>query len=134
LIAGMPLLTALAHAGGVDAALELAIEWRTPLPLLVDRLFRTAARSAAAELHSHPGILRLLRIPENDWNQAFDYDFGWWTDAGSDEGTRLLACRDVLALAVSPPWTTTPGSLADLDCAGVSLTKGPTSGNGSSPK
>jgi hypothetical protein len=114
LIAGMPLLTALAHAGAADALLEAALAWRTPPPLLADQLFYNMARRGAAELLSREGFDRLLRVPEDEWNATYDYEFGWWLDSGFDSETRLLACRDVLALAADPPWSVIPGSLEDM--------------------
>jgi hypothetical protein len=114
LIAGLPLLMALAHAGAVEPLIDLAVEWRTPPPLLVDRLFRGMASRAAATLCGDGRFERLLMIPDDEWNGTYKYAPGWWLDGGPDVPTRLSACRDALALAVTVPWRSVPGSLIDL--------------------
>lgn len=110
----MPLLMALAYVGAVKPLLALAVDWRTPPPVIADRLFHGMARRCAAELSSDAGFDRLFRVPVDDWNATYECAPGWWLDAGSCRSTRVSACRDTLTLAASAPWEVIPGSVTDL--------------------
>jgi hypothetical protein len=50
LVAGLPLLEALAHGGEAGALVELAERWRVPPPLLAGQLFHAEAATGAAAL------------------------------------------------------------------------------------
>jgi hypothetical protein len=115
LIAGMPLMMALACAGTSGLLLDLAVEWRTPPPVLADYLFHRMARRCAVELLSQELLEKLFQTPEVNWNSTYRFDFGWWMDAGSDEKKRLQACRYVLALTAQIPWSVIPGSLTSVN-------------------
>jgi hypothetical protein len=111
LVAGLPLLEALAHGGQADPLTELAGRWLVPPPLLVDQLFHAEAAKGAALLVGHPGLDRILDEPEAEWAQLYHYGFCWWTGAGAD---RAAAVVDALAVTAACPWRPLPGSLADL--------------------
>jgi hypothetical protein len=118
LIAGLPLLMALAHAGDVQALMDLAAEWRVPPPVVADRLLYVMAQNAAATLCFDDRFGQLCMMSDAEWNASCSYYPGWWLDAGFKARTRLSACRDVLTLAAAVPWKTVPGSLLEI----VSLT------------
>jgi hypothetical protein len=106
LVAGLPLLEALAHGGEAGPLVELADRWRVPPPLLVDQLFHAETALGVAALVGHPGLDGLLARPEERWDRLYRYELCWWT--GSD------SVRDALAVVAAPPWRPLPGSLADL--------------------
>ena len=103
LVAGLPLLEALAHGGQGGLLAELAGRWGAPPPLLADLLFHAGAAQGAATLLGQDG---LLAAPEDGWDQGFEYRFCWWTGPQS--------VRDALALTAASPWRQVPGSLPDL--------------------
>jgi len=108
LMAGLPLVMALAHGGAADPLPEEVLGWRLPAPLLTDQVLQAGLRLPASVLDP------LLALPEQEWADLYPYHFGWWRDAiGQEDSTRRLACADVLALAESIPWWPLPGSLAD---------------------
>lgn len=101
IVAALPLLAALAHAGARDALLALSARWRVPPPVLVDRLFHAQARRGAAALAAPAQIEPLFAVAEEGWDQTYDCTAGWWVDAAADAETRLIACADVLMLTAS---------------------------------
>jgi hypothetical protein len=106
LVAGLPLLEALAHGSQAGLLVELAGRWRVPPPLLADQLFHGEAAAGAAALLGAGGLDGLLATPETEWDQGWQYQFCWWTGAQS--------VRDALAVTAASPWRPLPGSLADL--------------------
>jgi hypothetical protein len=106
LVAGLPLLEALAHGGQGGLLVELAGRWRAPPPLLANQLFHAGAADGASALLGAEGLAGLLAAPEDGWDQGFEYRFCWWTGPGS--------VRDALAVTAASPWRPLPGSLADL--------------------
>jgi hypothetical protein len=115
LMAGLPLMMALACVGETELLSELAAEWRTPPPVLADYLFHRMAGSAAAKLRYEKRLDKLFTMTEDEWNLTYEYNFGWWLDAGSEEKRRLQACQYVLALTAELPWSVIPGSLANVN-------------------
>jgi hypothetical protein len=107
LLAGLPLVMALAHGGAAEALSEQAVEWRLPPPLLADQAFQAGLRLPASVLDP------LLAVPEQDWSGLFPWDYGWWRDTATKDTDRRLACEDVLQVAANLPWRPLPGSLAD---------------------
>jgi hypothetical protein len=106
LVAGLPLLEALAHGGQGGLLVELAGRWGAPPPLLADQLFHAGAAAGAATLLGAAGLDGLLTGPESGWDQGWVYRFCWWTGPDS--------VRDALAVTAASPWRPVPGSLADL--------------------
>jgi hypothetical protein len=106
LVAGLPLMEALAHGGEAGALVSLADRWRVPPPLLVDQLFHAEAASGAEALLGDPRLDALLTRPEERWDRLYRYELCWWTGSGS--------VRDALSVVAAPPWRSLPGSLADL--------------------
>jgi hypothetical protein len=114
LVAGLPLLEALAHAHETRTMIELAERWHVPPPLLVDRLFHAGAAAAAAQLLADPELDLLLNRPESAWATTYAYRFGWWTGASSDQDDRARVLHGALAVVAAQPWRPQPGSLADV--------------------
>lgn len=112
LMAGLPILMALATAGENDLVLELALEWKCPPPVLVNHLFNEEINNIS--LVTHPKWPELLKLPQDCWAAHHNYaSFYWWDpQAGSEAKTSL--CRDVLTLAIHYPWYPRPGSVADI--------------------
>jgi hypothetical protein len=108
LLAGLPLVIALAHVGAFEELSNLAAEWRLPPPLLADQAFQAGLRLPSLVIDP------LLAIPEQEWSSLYQWDFGWWRDTMGKDIDRRLACEDVLELAANIPWWPLPGSLADI--------------------
>jgi hypothetical protein len=107
LLAGLPLVMALAHGGMAAELRAQALEWRLPPPLLADQAFQAGLRLPVSVLDL------LLAIPEPEWPGVWPCDFAWWRDAAGKDADRRQACEDVLELAANVPWWPLPGSLAD---------------------
>lgn len=103
IVAALPLLAALAHAGARDMLLALAARWRVPPPVLVDRLFHAQARRGATMLAAGELVAPLFAIPVEGWDQTYDCTAGWWLDCTANAETQLAACEDVLILTASEP-------------------------------
>lgn len=112
LIAGLPLIEALAYAGQVETLIPLALDWRLPPPLLASRLFFGEAREAAAALADR--VDELFALPPDAWDTLYRWEFGWWVAASGAESDQRATVRDVLAIAGALPWQPLPGSLADI--------------------
>ena len=108
LLAGLPLLAALAAAGSDEDLARLGVEWRVPPPLLADQLFYRGLAAGPAVFE------RLLDVPEPDWDDLFEYDFCWWKPVSRDPAARVQACANVVAIGANLPWRPMPGSLKDL--------------------
>jgi hypothetical protein len=100
LIAGMPLLMALAHAGLGEQAAGWALQWQVPPPVLIDHLFYAEA-PAVIPLNG------LLRFSEREWSHFYESRFCWWDEPGQ-------SWTDALTVVAQCPWRPLPGSLADL--------------------
>jgi len=108
LLAGLPLLAALAAAGSDEDLARLGVEWRVPPPLLADQLFYRGLAAGPAVFE------RLLDVPEPAWDDLFEYDFCWWKPVSRDPAARVQACANVVAIGANLPWRPMPGSLKDL--------------------
>ena len=108
------LLMSLAYSGMIDKLIAMSKEWGFPPPLLVHQIFYNQISTAAAKLYSHSELGDAIRAPKLEWSGYFAHSFGWWMDACTDADLRLQTSRDVLSLAVEPPWRPLPGSLADI--------------------
>jgi hypothetical protein len=113
LVAGLPLLVALAHSGSGELCAELALAWRVPPPLLAQQLLVSAAAGAQG-LRGRDQLDALLAMGEQAWAPTYHWAYGWWRAAGDDPAQRRAALDDVLALAAEPPWDVAPGSLRSI--------------------
>ena len=114
LLAGLPLLEALAQGGEADLFFELAQLWAAPPPLLVNILFFAGTTKRAFALQGHAGWDYLMERPETEWANLYHYAFGWWIAAGTDPKQRSAAVRSAIDVVLASPWRPLPGSLADL--------------------
>ncbi|HZI05065.1 MAG TPA: hypothetical protein VEZ71_13635, partial [Archangium sp.] len=108
LIAGLPLLVALAHRGHYEALVSWAAFWRTPPPVFVEYLL-LFARHAAASLAKSPLLNHLLEIQEAEWNTTYEFDLPFW-----DSSDAAGSFQDALTVTAYIHWDVVPGTLMDV--------------------
>jgi hypothetical protein len=102
LLAGLPLVMALAHGGAAEELPGQAVAWRLPPPLLADQAFQAGLRLPASVLR--PGRTRTGMV----WSLC---DFRWWRDTAGRKQTGGWPARvfwnwrrtPMVAPARSPP-------------------------------
>jgi hypothetical protein len=113
LVAGLPLLVALARSRAPGPLCALALEWRCPPTLLSDELLHTGCRDGARSLADEPAFAALTAVAPMEWNPGAVGCALRPTGADGPE-LRRAAAADALVIAAAQKWDPFPGTLADL--------------------